>query len=68
MHTYHLIAINCRYTHSCPALFYVRNELERRLPGCRTIISQFSINDPYYHTLLDIRDPTIDPIPVMQNG
>jgi anaerobic magnesium-protoporphyrin IX monomethyl ester cyclase len=51
---YQLIAFNCRYSHSCLALYYVRNELERRLPGCRARISQLTINDPYYPTLLNI--------------
>jgi hypothetical protein len=51
---YQLIALNCRFTHSCLALFYVRNELERHLSGCRVEITQFTINDPYYDTLLHI--------------
>jgi radical SAM superfamily enzyme YgiQ (UPF0313 family) len=46
-----LIALNARFIHSCPALFYVRSELETHLPGCRPEISQFTINDPYYPTL-----------------
>lgn len=52
-----LIAINCRYSHSCLALFYVRQELERHLPKARTRIRQFTINDPYYPTLLRIVTP-----------
>jgi anaerobic magnesium-protoporphyrin IX monomethyl ester cyclase len=51
-----LIAINCRYTHSCPALFYVRNELRRHLPGVACDIHQFALNDPYYRTLLRIAE------------
>jgi len=51
---YQLISLNCRFTHSCLALFYLRNELERHLPGCRPDISQYTINDPYYDTLLRI--------------
>jgi len=54
MRHYQLIALNCRYSHSCLALFYVRNELQRHLDGCRVDISQFTINDPYYYTLLRI--------------
>jgi hypothetical protein len=50
-----LIALNCRYSHSCPALFYVRNELEKHL-SCRTTIKQFTINDPYYETFLQLSD------------
>ncbi|NOX26165.1 MAG: DUF4080 domain-containing protein [Deltaproteobacteria bacterium] len=48
-----LIAINCRFSHSCLALFYVRNELEK-FPGFTPEIRQFSLNDPYYSTLLTI--------------
>lgn len=51
---YHLISINCRYSHSCLALFYVRNEIEKHLPDARSKISQFTINDPYYKTLTHI--------------
>ncbi len=46
-----LIALNCRYSHSCLAIFYLRNELEKHL-SCRTTLNQFTINDPYYETLL----------------
>lgn len=48
-----VIAVNCRYSHSCLALFYVRNELQK-IPGLRPVIRQFSLNDPYYATLLRI--------------
>ncbi|MEW6427801.1 MAG: DUF4080 domain-containing protein [Thermodesulfobacteriota bacterium] len=50
----HLIGFNCRFSHSCPALFYVRNELERHLPGTTPTLHQFTINDPYFETLLTI--------------
>ncbi len=56
---YQLIALNCRFTHSCLALFYVRNELERHL-DCRVDIRQFTINDPYYDTLLRISNSEAD--------
>ncbi len=49
-----LIGFNARYTHSCPALFYVRNELEVHLPQASVALKQFTINDPYYETLLRI--------------
>jgi len=49
-----LIALNSRYVHSCPALFYVRNELAKHLPASQPDIVQFTINDPYYATLLRI--------------
>jgi radical SAM superfamily enzyme YgiQ (UPF0313 family) len=51
---FHIISINCRYSHSCLAQFYVRNELERHLPECPVVLSLFTINDPYYDTLLRI--------------
>ncbi len=52
-----LIAVNCRYSHSCLALFYVRQQLERHLPKAQTRFRQFTINDPYYPTLLRISTP-----------
>ena len=51
---FHLISINCRYSHSCLAQFYLRNELERHVPGQPIRLSQYTINDPYYATLLRI--------------
>ncbi|MGX9727276.1 MAG: DUF4080 domain-containing protein [Candidatus Electronema sp. VV] len=50
----HLISLNCRYTHSCLAQFCLRAELERRLPELPVCLSQFTLNDPYYATLLRI--------------
>lgn len=49
-----LIAFNGRYIHSCLALFYVREELRKHLPGVSPEFHQFTINDPYYETLLRI--------------
>jgi len=49
-----LIAFNGRYIHSCLALFYVREELRRHLPEAVVELRQFTINDPYYATLLKI--------------
>ena len=46
-----LIGINARYSHSCLALFYLRNELEKFLPEVKAEICQFTINDPYYSLL-----------------
>jgi radical SAM superfamily enzyme YgiQ (UPF0313 family) len=51
-----LIAFNGRYIHSCLALFYVREELRRRLPEASVELRQFTINDPYYPTLLKISE------------
>lgn len=53
---FHIISINCRYSHSCLAQFYVRNELERHLPEYSVVLSLFTINDPYYDTLLSITE------------
>ena len=55
-----LIALNCRYSHSCLALFYVRQELERNVPGARVHLLQFTINDPYYPTLLRLAGSSAD--------
>ncbi len=49
-----LITLNARYSHSCPALFHVRNVFEQSLPESRLTLHQFTINDPYYQTLLRI--------------
>lgn len=49
-----LITLNARYSHSCPALFHVRNVLAQALPESRLVLRQFTINDPYYQTLLRI--------------
>ena len=53
---YRLIALNCRYTHSCLALFYLRNALEQHLPEIKVELLQLTINDPYYQTLLRITE------------
>lgn len=52
--TYQLIGLNCRFSHSCLALYYVRYALEHQLPGCRTDIHQLTINDPYYDLLMKV--------------
>lgn len=49
-----LITLNARYSHSCPALFHVRNALAQGLPESRLVLRQFTINDPYYQTLVRI--------------
>ena len=49
-----LSGLNCRYSHSCLALFYVRNELQKNLPESQVTLRQFTLNDPYYNTLLKI--------------
>ena len=52
MQCFDLIALNSRYSHSCLALFYVRQELARHLPAAAVQLHQHTINDPYYSTLL----------------
>ncbi len=42
------VGINARYTHSCLALFYLRNELENHSPDFTVEICQYTINDPHY--------------------
>jgi radical SAM superfamily enzyme YgiQ (UPF0313 family) len=55
-----LIGINARYSHSCLALFYLRNELEKHLPGVQTRICQYTINDPSFTLFQRIAEPGID--------
>ncbi len=47
-----IVGINARFTHSCLALFYVRNALERNCADVALEILQFTINDNYYEMLL----------------
>lgn len=49
-----LIGLNARYTHSCLALFYVRNELDCHCDNIEVEIYQFTINDNYYELLLNL--------------
>ena len=50
---FRLVALNCRYTHSCLALYYLRAALVEHFgPACRIEIKERTINDPYYETLL----------------
>ena len=49
-----LIAFNARFTHSCLALFHVRNELEAHCPEARLNFFQLTVNDSYYETVLRI--------------
>ncbi len=48
---FRLVALNCRYAHSCLALFYVRNALETHLPAAEIDLLQLTINDPYFRSL-----------------
>ncbi len=47
-----LVSLNARYIHSCLALFYIRNEIEKYMPGARIEILHFTINDNYIENLL----------------
>ena len=47
-----IVALNARFTHSCLALFHVRNELEKHCPEVVTELCQLTINDSYYESLL----------------
>ena len=42
-----IVGLNGRFTHSCLALFYVRNELEKNCSEFDNEIIQFTINDNY---------------------
>jgi len=55
-----VVGINARYTHSCLALFYLRNELENHIPECSVEICQFTINDPYYTLVQRLSDGAAD--------
>jgi hypothetical protein len=47
-----IVGINARFTHSCLALFYVRNELEKNCPDMAAELYQFTINDNYYEMVV----------------
>lgn len=55
-----IVGINGRFTHSCLALFYVRNELVKKYPELATEILQFTINDNYYEMLLRLSNDSPD--------
>lgn len=47
-----LVALNARFSHSCLALFCIRQELEKHCPDFEVSLFQYTINDPYYELLL----------------
>lgn len=51
-----LVGLNGRFTHSCLALFYVRNELEKKYRDAVVQLYQFTINDNYYEILLRLTE------------
>ena len=54
------IGINARFTHSCLALFYLRNELEKHIEHCEVEICHYTVNDPYYILVQRIADGSAD--------
>jgi hypothetical protein len=55
-----IVALNARFTHSCLALFHVRNELEKNCLDVNTELCQLTINDSYYETLLRLSQGSPD--------
>lgn len=51
-----IIGINGRFIHSCLAIFYVRNELEKKYQELDMELIQFTINDNYYEILLKLSE------------
>nr|AOO54667.1 Mg\-protoporphyrin IX monomethyl ester oxidative cyclase [uncultured bacterium] len=51
-----LVGLNARFTHSCLALFCVRNELEKYCSLAEVVIFQGTVNDGYYETLLRVTE------------
>ncbi len=51
-----VVGINGRYTHSCLALFHLRQELVRRAPQLEVELCQLTINDNYFETLLRLAE------------
>ncbi len=54
------VGVNARYTHSCLACFYLRQEVKRHLPDTEVVIRQFTINDPRYEILQNLADEAAD--------
>ncbi|MDX1765022.1 MAG: DUF4080 domain-containing protein, partial [bacterium] len=59
---YHLVSLNARFVHASPPLFSLRNMLKRHLPDCATTLFHFTLNDPYFETLLTLSDGEPDAI------
>jgi hypothetical protein len=55
-----IVALNARFTHSCLALFHVRNELEKNCLDVKIELCQLTINDSYYETLLRLSQGSPD--------
>ncbi|MBE0582532.1 MAG: DUF4080 domain-containing protein [Desulfofustis sp.] len=55
-----VVGINARYTHSCLACFYLRQEVETHLPDAELVIRQFTINDPRYEIVQQLAGEAAD--------
>lgn len=55
-----VVAINARYTHSNPAIFYIREELQDRLADVQVDLRQCTINDPYHELVLRLSEDEPD--------
>jgi radical SAM superfamily enzyme YgiQ (UPF0313 family) len=55
-----LVSINARFSHSCLALFYLRNSLRRHLDNVQVVLNHFTINDPYYQIVQDLNEQRAD--------
>lgn len=55
-----LISLNCRFSHSCLSLYYIREELKANLAPVRIDINEYTINDPYYKLLTRISRSAAD--------
>lgn len=49
-----LCAVNSKYIHSCPAVYYLESGLKRALPFCKTDIIEASVNDTAEHILYSV--------------
>jgi len=62
MMKFNLISLNCRYSHSCLSLYYLRQELRANIAGCQITINEYTINDPYYKLLTQITTQAADAV------
>ncbi|MBQ8227723.1 MAG: DUF4080 domain-containing protein [Clostridia bacterium] len=56
-----LCAVNSKYIHSCPAVYYLKSAVDKALPDYNTTIIESSVNDTAEHILYTIfkTDPDI---------
>ncbi len=53
-----IVGINGRFTHSCLAIFYLREVLEQKCPQFALQLQQFTINDNYFEVVLKLATDT----------